>query len=166
MSPSETKTKSVGEYVGPLSEDEKQLLLKQEQTNFKVYKYGFIISCCLFFLVIPIVIGIAFYIGWQREKTRLAQFQNQNMAIYKVTGKLLTKDVGGSSMGMHAPLYTVSINDFLLPSVITAFDFKAIHDLQDQNVIAEYIPSVSKNRLIYDLQGNGYNFITQTSIHP
>ena len=149
-----------GERIGVLSAVEKDTLLQGSRRTLKAYKYTFIVSCCLCFLVLPIVFALAFYQAMKEQQKKVTEIENHDLEVYQVRGTLRRKLAGSGRYGTRTYLYVYRVDDFLLPQTLAFNADQVLRQYEGQPVIAEYIPAVSKNRSVINSQGRGYNLIT------
>ncbi|GAC1391482.1 MAG: hypothetical protein NVSMB46_04130 [Candidatus Saccharimonadales bacterium] len=145
-----------GELIGSLTSEEKNILIKQISGSLEVYKYVLYFCCATFFLIITIPIAIACYLAMNKEQVRLDKIKTQDIQIYRVHGILSRRGAG------KGELYTYSLDNFMLPAVITRPASKWLEQYLGQTMTAEYMPQISQNRSCYNSSVNAYNFIFQT----
>lgn len=171
---------SQGQLVGNLPPNEKQILIDKLTQNAKFDKLIIIICCCTFYLIIPIVIGIGFFIAMRVTKGQIAKITNDQLAVYRVIGELTWRvnnqvnddyfknyKIRGDAVGYLTRKYDPTmfiVGGVSLPQAIVGLEGKYLLQYAGQTITFDYIPSISKNRLYVDDSGRGYNFLTKTTI--
>jgi hypothetical protein len=138
--------------IGRINPHDQQLLIEREHKTIKFYTISLIIAIILFWTIAGIVIAFALFIVRKKELAKLKLLEAGTIDLYKVKGTLSIK------AGADIPFYY--IDGYRLP-----YDYLyKVDKYKGQTITVEFYPKIFAIRCHYDVDGNGYNYISRTEI--
>jgi hypothetical protein len=143
----------------PLTEEEKQALVRKINNQIKTYKITLYISIVLILVIIGIILIPACLIGISKQKKKLQLVNSGSLEVKSMSGVLSSKKVHAAK---SPTLYLYYLDNELVPGDTTSMNIESgLQDRLGKRVTFEFIPSLSITRLYRDSDNHGYSFLTK-----
>jgi hypothetical protein len=147
--------------AGVLGPSEQQILISRQARTIKGFMVGIIVCIILFWLIAPIIIGIALFIVRQKQQAKLELLQQGSIRVSKTSGALTRKSALKQT-------FTYNVGGYLLPQIFNdgIAEKSNIRQYEGQVITVEVLPDLSLMRCYYDGSGTGYNFVSNSPLSP